>query len=563
MRLKPKTDTFFALAAVATLLLNAPGVLHVLSASRTQTDPASAIRELVADAVPPGTPVFFVSSGDDREASVERAMRQAVTWETMPAPVPCGAVADIGLEQAVLTPCFDEAANAALAASGRFCEGDSRAGRRLWTKTEGRRRNVEGRSVTAWREVRGLAPLALVALAGGVVGGAAGGFIAATLLSLLLFLPLLLGVAVSPVLVWLATALVLAASATPSRRPAGDGGRGPFWAGMLVFVLGARLALAHAFTLPYGLSVTGGKAKLWHLAGALPPDFFTGAGWKLLEPAYPPGCAALTLGCYGAADYCGDWLTQLIPCLFAAVAAGLMVSRAEGAGRRLWLLAPFLSPLALMTCGQFYPEPILALGVLAGWDRVRAGRASGWLLLGAAGWFKNEGLVFLLAAWLAWRLTDGASRARFRHLAAALVLPMAWHVGCRLAGASLNDYAAPWQLSVPRGIHALGEALRLAFLEPWQYAFAYPVALVVALVAAVFACRRAGWGTETLRPLPAALLFSFFSILAFSFVFSCSTANAAWHLSTSLPRLLWTPALLLAWEAARRPVSATDCAENC
>ena len=105
--------------------------------------------------------------------------------------------------------------------------------------------------------------------------------------------------------------------------------------------------------------------------------------------------------------------------------------------------------------------------------------------------------------------------------------------------------------------------MRLAFLEPWQYAFAYPAALVVALVAAVFACRRAGWGTETLRPLPAALLFSFFSILAFSFVFSCSTANAVWHLSTSLPRLLWTPALLLAWEVARRPFPAAALVENC
>jgi hypothetical protein len=229
------------------------------------------------------------------------------------------------------------------------------------------------------------------------------------------------------------------------------------------------------------------------------------------------------------------------------VAASLLVSRVKDGWSRLWLLALFLSPTALMMCGQFYPEPLLALGVLAGWDRIRSNSAPGWLLLGATGWFKNEGLIFLLSAWLAWRLVDGTSRARLRILAAALALPMAWHIGCRLAGASLNDYVAPWQLSPVRGFHALGAILRKAFLNPWEYGFAYPAAFVVAVIAR----RRVGQEAESSRPLFAALFFTLFSALAFVLIFSCSTANEIWHLYSSLPRLLWTPALLIAWECTR------------
>ena len=191
--------------------------------------------------------------------------------------------------------------------------------------------------------------------------------------------------------------------------------------------------------------------------------------------------------------------------------------------------------------GQFYPEPLMALGVLVGWERVRDGQWGGWLLLGATGWFKNEGLMLLFAAWLAWRIVEGSRRARARDLACALALPIAWHVGCRIAGASLNDYVAPWRLSPLRGLRALLESLRLAFARPWRSGFAYPVALVAALVPSI---RRQS------RPLLAALLFAAFAIGSFCLAYACSTADEAWHLSTSLPRLLWTPALILVREVA-------------
>ena len=321
-------------------------------------------------------------------------------------------------------------------------------------------------------------------------------------------------------------------------------GRGAYSVPLLVgaIVLGASglIALAHPFVTPYGLAITGGRAKLWFLTGGISSGFFTDAAWRLLEPAYPPGCAALTFGCYGAAGFCGDWLTQLAPCLFAAAAAIFLASRTTGLAR-LWLALLFLTPVALMTTGQFYPEPLMALGALVGWERVRDGRWGGWLLLGATGWFKNEGLMFLLAAWLAWRIVEGSRRAALRDLACAMALPLAWHTGCRIAVESLNDYVAPWHLSPLRGLRALLEALRLAFARPWAYGFAYPVAVVAALLPSV---RRQS------RPLVAALLFAAFSMGAFCLAYACSTANEAWHISTSLPRLLWTPALILARELA-------------
>ena len=395
-------------------------------------------------------------------------------------------------------------------------------------------------------EVIGLLPLLAVCLAGGIAAGATGVFATVTLFSLLLFMLVLCG-ATSSITVWLAAALSVAAVYAAGRR---KGAGGPYLSGYDIavslfvgaIVLGATglIARAHPFVAPYGLAITGGRAKLWFLSGGIPSGFFTDAAWRLLEPAYPPGCAALTFGCYGASGICGDWLTQLAPCLFAAAAAVFLASRTTGLAR-LWLALLFLTPVALMMTGQFYPEPLMALGVLVGWERVRDGRWGGWLLIGAAGWFKNEGLFFLIAAWLAWRIIEGSRRASVRDLVCAMTLPLAWHAGCRIAGATLNDYLAPWRLSPMRGLRGLGESLGLVFLRPWDYGFAYPAAIVAALVPSV---RRQS------RPLVAALLFTAFSVAFFCLAYACSTADEAWHVSTSLPRLLWTPALILAREFA-------------
>ena len=597
-----------ALLGVATLLLNEPQLARVFRVIRlpceTAAAPETALCQLLAEHIAPGDEVFFVTSGDAREASVERALSQAAAWVTMPAPVRCdtamqNAECRMGngqweSSQAVLTPYFDEDVNAVLAATGRFQEAGGVAGRRLWVQSSkfkvqssnastanpkpetqnskqgtrnqelgtrnqelGTRNQEPGTRNSSVAEAAGLLPLLAVCLVGGIVAGATGVFAATTLFSLFLFALVLCGIT-SPASVWLTAILsATAASVTgrrfwnpkPETRNQEPGTRNqelgtrnfvPLLVGAVVLAVSTVIALAHSFVTPYGLAITGGRAKLWFLSGGIPSGFFTDSAWRLLEPTYPPGCAALTFGCYGAARFCGDWLTQLAPCVFAAVAAAFLATRTRGVAR-LWLVLLFLTPVALMTTGQFYPEPLLALGVLVGWERVRDGRGCGWMLLGATGWFKNEGLFLLVAAWLAWRIVEGSRRAKTRDLACAMALPIAWHVGCRIAGASLNDYTAPWRLSPMRGLRALGASLKLAFLRPWHYGFAYPAAVVAALVPSI---RR------QLRPLVAALLFATFSTVAFCLAYACSTADEAWHISTSLPRLLWTPALILAREVA-------------
>ena len=605
-----------------------PQLFRVFRATLMSRDsafsPEAAICRQLEEYGASGEEILFISSGDERESSVERSICQAAAWVAMPKPVRCGTVmqnaecrmqnaewgtgnGEWGMAQTVLAPYFDEDVNAAIAATGRYREAGAVAGRRLWVQVASRQsqvdssndacRSADGSSAyfeavdegvasndsthlqmqrvadepSALRhstptvqpsnrpttEAAGLLPLLGVCIIGWFAAGAMGVFAATTLFSLLLFALVLCGIT-SPVSVWLTAVLSATAAFITDRRfwnPKPEtrnpklGTRNqelgtryfvPLLVGFVVLTASAFVVLAHRFVAPYGLAITGGRAKLWFLSGGIPSGFFSNASWRLLEPAYPPGCAALTFGCYGAARFCGDWLTQLAPCVFAAVAAAFLASRTKGVAR-LWLVLLFLTPVALMTTGQFYPEPLMALGVLVGWERVRDGRSYGWLLLGAAGWFKNEGLFFLIAAWLAWRIIEGSRRASMRDLVCAMALPLAWHAGCRIAGATLNDYSAPWRLSPMRGLRALGESLKLAFLRPWRSGFAYPAAIVAALVPSI---RREA------RPLRAALLFAAFSVAFFCLAYACSTADEAWHLSTSLPRLLWTPALILAREIA-------------
>ena len=89
---------------------------------------------------------------------------------------------------------------------------------------------------------------------------------------------------------------------------------------MLFALLAGALALSHTLVAPNGLGVSGGRAKLMYIAGGMPPEFFTDVARRTLQPAYPPGHALITLGCYGLAGGCGEWLTQLV-----GVVAGALV----------------------------------------------------------------------------------------------------------------------------------------------------------------------------------------------------------------------------------------------
>jgi hypothetical protein len=308
-------------------------------------------------------------------------------------------------------------------------------------------------------------------------------------------------------------------------------------AGLLFAVLAGALATSHTFVGPNGSGVSGGRAKLLYLSSGVPDGFFTDPARRTLQPAYPPGFALLTLGCYGLAGGCGEWLTQLLGVALMAAALAFLCGRLPSRPAQLWALMAFLSPLGLRLASLYYAEPLLALFILAGWERVREGRgdAVGWLLIGASGWFKNEGLVYLLALWIAMRLVVGAKAARWTHLLAAAALPALWHVGCRLCGAALDDFAPFWQPDFRQAWIALRRMAGYAFAEPWRYAFAYPAAVIA--LAGLPSLR-----TPYLKTAGVAALVAF---AAFAGIFALSASpDFTWHLD-SAERLLWIPALVL------------------
>ena len=374
------------------------------------------------------------------------------------------------------------------------------------------------------------------------------------------------------------------------------------------FIFAAAAALTHTFLAPGGLGVYGGKAKLIYLSGGIPDGFFTDPAFSSYQPAYPPGLALLTLLSYWISGGCGEWLTQLIPLFAASAALWILASQtcaARGSARpphtrppfasrcascfaALWILAAFLDKWTLQMATLYYAEPFVALLALLGWTRLRENRGDwrGWLLLGATGFFKNEGIIILFAIWVVFatcamlgsrqiRMPRSKQPTRtsalpatpalpvfpalpappFKHLFAAAALPLAWHAACRMAGAELYDYAPVLAPDPAKFFAALAHLLKLAFFEPWRYGFAHPIAALALATDIIMRIprRKATPPQEPhpLRGLREAALAAFFCLAAFAFVYSLSLApNFAWHLNSSAARLLWAPSLLVLAEAS-------------
>ncbi len=332
-------------------------------------------------------------------------------------------------------------------------------------------------------------------------------------------------------------------------------------AAVAVFLPCAMFALSHTFAAPCGTGVFGGRAKAlvesgWNLASLADPKM-----GEYFQAAYPPLQALVTAAGYLVAGMCGEWLTQLGPvmCLAASVLAMDGMARAGaqepefGASRAIacvLLASACLTGPMLRAAGNFCAEPLMMLAVASGWAALRRGRASGWILVGLAALAKNEGLFYVPAVAAA---EAAAGRLRFRvreaaALACGLVPAVLWHVGCRFAGATLYDYAAPWQCDPSRAVAAVCTLLHEVASHPWRYVF-----VAVAVVCAVHAVRteRKGRGCAALRAaLPP---FAFFAVCAAGICWAFSISRApdfAWHLSC-LPRLL-APASALALAAAMR-----------
>lgn len=314
-------------------------------------------------------------------------------------------------------------------------------------------------------------------------------------------------------------------------------------AGVALFftALVAWMALSHNFSSPASIGVFGGRAKLFYLAG-IPPGLFTDPAYRFLEPSYPPGSALLFLASYGFSGCCGERLPQL----FSALAMGLVLFRLLLAARHspglaCWILAFFLCPTTLLLATQGYAEPFVLLCLLSGWERTRDGADDipAWILAGAAGWFKNEGLLYFLLLWGCTCISGGPKAASLRSLAAGILLPGAWFIGSRLLGAEIQDYAPVWTWNPARGWEAVLAVLSWGFGDAWRFAFVFPVFSAGLLFRLFFRVSPLPHGSRVL------FLFSVLCLPAFVLIYGWSTApDFFWHLISSLDRLLWTPALI-------------------
>jgi hypothetical protein len=157
----------------------------------------------------------------------------------------------------------------------------------------------------------------------------------------------------------------------------------------------------------------------------------------------------------------------------------------------------------------------------------------GWVLIGGAGWVKNEGVLFLPLVWAALRWAEGGGRAPLRGLLLGLALPVGWLVWSRLQGGGLYDFAPLHQPDGRQVWMAVAETFRLGFLEPWRYGFIFPLACALPFF------RR----SRTRRVFAGVLVLAGYTA-AIWWVFGISRApDFAWHLK-SLERLLWVPSVL-------------------
>lgn len=527
-------------------------------------DYLQARREAVRSFLPQGESLYLYVPDGKSLASTQRSMHIAMAWEAMPDKVCYGGTNGISNAKYIVTSVYK---GSLPVKDGTFLALNKSAHGTIWGRASiaSTKPPRQALPVARWRELLGLAAPCLVMLGGAVAGGWSGLAVGLLLFTLCMAVPPLLGFAPSFLFVSGAGALSVmgARLATRQQRQHVAQHLRPhrlnktIIAGLIgfsLFIFYTFLTLSHTFMTPNGLGVFGGKAKLLSLSGGIPPGFFTDGAWSTLQPAYPPGFALLTLGCYGLAGACGEYLTQLLSCVF--IGCSLFFIGAKIPQRMplylpliLWFTAAFLAEQAVWTGIFFYAEPWMLLVLLVAVDallsdaeREEKHSILPWILLGSCGWIKNEGLIYLPAVWLAMRLVYGSSRAPLKGLCCGLILPLAWAIFSRLKGATLYDFAPVWQIDWHQAGFAAKAIARLAFLEPWRYGFAYPLAVVILSIP-----------SSRTRQVKIGLLVMLANLLAFIYIFSISRASDfEWHLD-SLGRLLWIPSVLLLFIVATAP----------
>ncbi len=539
----------------ATLAGNWSGLLHfvrrtVADASQWSGRPfrgngehTDAPRELAERFISSGATLYYCPiTADGTLQPADRSVHLALSWALSPRPVRFGNKEDVGNSDAIIASRY-----LTHGFSGYSCVATNQEAA-LWRRGEANLSKPEPREASqvlpAWREAIGLTFVCLLLL--GIVN-------------------------------WAQTkccADVQSSVAPNTKPPIATINRVSLLVVSLFFIGLTIATLTHTFLAPTGLGVYGGKAKLLYLSSGVPHNFFTDPAFSSYQPAYPPALAILTLLAYYIAGGCGEWLTQLIPAFAMALVLWLTIGKSgKAAWVWLWIVAAFTSKHVMQMATFYYAEPLAALCVVSGWLflRQKKGDWRGVILLGMSGLFKNEGLIYLLAVWLAFgiRALPGICKDKsgfvkttsgiFKWLGCFVVaasLPLAWHVVCRLAGATLYDYAPIWHPEKSKFLMALWHLLKTAFLQPWNYGFAYPLAVLI-IVVVFWQYHRGRFHRSMIERHPLANIFVAalvpvicLPIFAVIYSFSCAP-SFSWHLKSSAVRLLWVPSLPLLAEICR------------
>ena len=348
------------------------------------------------------------------------------------------------------------------------------------------------------------------------------------------------------------------------------------WAERGVLALSAPLGLEN---IP-GMGVWGYKARALAESGQIPWEVLGDRERPYLNQSYPLGYPLLLAWGHWCAGGFDDQAVALLPYLSGLLVFLLLAVMLREAGLASWLalglaLAPFSGGVFDYCVETLYAETTLLLFLVPGvWliQRYLRERAAvdlwlGVLLLAMASWIKQEGMLYL-ALVLAWLAVDGWRRRGMRgtaglgsgdgggHEAGAPAAPAAlscrhpvsllltaalfvvpWGC-CRWAtGVPLYDFALarPWEAGFAETLRVLGMGWRQGaawiFLEVQASGGLWLVAAAL-LVGRLARSPRRGCGIGFAwycALVPAAV---FMSLYVFS------VRELAWHLDSSLPRLL-------------------------
>ncbi len=543
-------NLILCIVVILTLLLNAPLLMRLERNSyrmatswqdgfRGTSETVDTPRRMAALAKANNKTIAYYRLSQKGLLPIERSRLLTMSWETLPHSIMSGTLQDVLGFDAIVAAEYDPIIERELTSCGYRVEKSS-GGVNLWVT--GEKWTTEALPTKHKWIVEFLSVVAFIVfiICCYFLCRSEGVVIAMTSLSGLMFLTSSLFCHVSVILSLLLATLVLCSLFKV--RSLGSTlvqiTRCSFVVTVLLIIIYLTFALSHTFIAPNGLGTVGGKAKLIFLSSGLPENFFTDSIFAIFQPAYPPGACALILWCYSLFNYCGEWIIQLVPCFLMALLACYLVSRCGGAFSALVIFAVFMTPISLRLATLFYPEGFVGICCLVGWERIRAKNDDylGWIIIGVAGWFKNEGLIYFCSLALAVLMMTPRKEIRklLTRIALALVLPLVWHLGCRWCGASLDGYLPLGVMRYSQLIEAFKIAIEYMFCSPWLYAFIYPLSFIALILP--------HWRSRNLITIMMSVIFS---VIAFAFVFSLSDAiNFEWHLM-SLERLLWVPSLML------------------